>query len=124
MMLRREVPRFRQQIRWPLVGAVSAIVMMATTGLVLAPRLICMDGKSRQDSARMTVDKLAVEMFPAWRAMHSRQSCPQSIADLRFDTIDPWGTRYRMQCGPHRFVAISAGEDKTFGTADDIRSDR
>jgi hypothetical protein len=126
MMLRREVPRFRQHIRWWLVGAVSAVVMTATTGLVLAPRLICVGGPSRVDIARITVDKLAFEMYPSWRAMQPLRICPLSIDAFArgFDNVDPWGTRYRMQCDRHHFVAISAGEDQAFGTADDIRSDR
>jgi len=46
-------------------------------------------------------------------------------------TIDPWGTTYVLACGPtmvpagvHGVWIISAGRDRRFGTADDIRSDR
>jgi hypothetical protein len=126
MMLRREVPRFRLHTRWWVVGAVSASVMTATIALVLGPRLISVSGPSRRETARMTVAKLADEMYPEWLAMQPSRICPPSIDVLErgLDAVDPWGTRYRMECGRHSFVAISAGEDQTFGTADDVRSDR
>ena len=38
------------------------------------------------------------------------------------DIRDPWGTPYAMTCGVASIVVSSAGEDRKFGTSDDIRS--
>ena len=38
--------------------------------------------------------------------------------------FDPWDTEYKLEVKGKRFVVISAGPDKSFGTEDDIRSDK
>lgn len=45
-------------------------------------------------------------------------------ADTAFEIYDPWGTTldYRYVTGDHFPLLISAGPDKTFGTADDINN--
>jgi len=44
--------------------------------------------------------------------------------ELRGETngIDPWGTPYQIDCASDRVRVFSAGPDKTFGTADDLRA--
>lgn len=36
---------------------------------------------------------------------------------------DPWGTTYKVDCGDGEIHVTSAGNDKKFGTPDDIRDD-
>jgi general secretion pathway protein G len=55
--------------------------------------------------------------------------CP-SIQDLvaskkldRQKTEDPWGTTYKVDCSEGEIRVFSAGNDKKFGTPDDIRDD-
>ena len=38
--------------------------------------------------------------------------------------VDPWGTEYKLETKGRRYWVVSAGPDETFGTEDDIRSDR
>ena len=38
--------------------------------------------------------------------------------------VDPWDTEYKLEVKGKRFVVISAGPDQSFGTEDDIRSDK
>ena len=37
---------------------------------------------------------------------------------------DPWGTEYKYERSGKKIVVISAGPDASFGTEDDIRSDK
>jgi len=38
--------------------------------------------------------------------------------------IDPWDTEFKIEVKGKKFVIISAGPDTSFGTEDDIRSDK
>lgn len=38
--------------------------------------------------------------------------------------VDPWDTDYKLEVKGKKFVVISAGPDASFGTEDDIRSDK
>jgi general secretion pathway protein G len=55
--------------------------------------------------------------------------CP-TIQDLvaskkldRQKTEDPWGTTYKVDCSEGEIRVFSAGNDKKFGTPDDVRDD-
>lgn len=59
----------------------------------------------------------------------SADQCP-SIQDLvtskKLDgkkIDDPWGSPYKIDCSQGEIHGISAGNDKKFGTADDLRDD-
>ena len=59
----------------------------------------------------------------------SADQCP-SIQDLvtskKLDgkkTEDPWGTTFKIECPDGEIHAISAGNNKKFGDADDLRDD-
>lgn len=88
--------------------------------------------RSKQQLAKVTVDKLANEHFPRW-SLSSGTPCPQDIGELAklggIEDHDPWGTPYKLQCGtvpagtPKGGIAVSsAGPDKAHDTADDIVS--
>ncbi len=38
-------------------------------------------------------------------------------------TEDPWNVTYKIDCGEGEIHAVSAGNDRKFGTQDDIRDD-
>lgn len=80
-----------------------------------------------------TTKKLAFEAYPQWAAAHPASECPPTIdALLEFvdmkDMLDPWGTPYKMMCGPtlpagvRGFAIESWGPDKKDNTQDDLRS--
>jgi general secretion pathway protein G len=59
----------------------------------------------------------------------SADQCP-TIQDLvtskKLDgkrTEDPWNVTYKIDCGEGEIHAVSAGNDRKFGTQDDIRDD-
>jgi hypothetical protein len=61
---------------------------------------------------------------------HGSEECPTpdgmqrgGFLSSRSNTEDPWGTPYRIVCGPDSAIAISAGRDRTFDTSDDLLSD-
>jgi general secretion pathway protein G len=55
--------------------------------------------------------------------------CPQItdlVASKKLDakkTEDPWGTTFKVDCSDGDIHVISAGNDKKFGTPDDVRDD-
>ncbi len=112
--------------------ALGLVVASALGELVLRPRPRgCIYSESKTDIAHATVKKYAYEAFPAWRRVHPDASCPEQLDELNAfmnnkDIRDPWGGAYRHVCVPAkpRLVVVSAGEDGTFGTDDDVWSDR
>jgi general secretion pathway protein G len=112
-----------------IVLAILALVM----GLVVGPRVMKMFGESKGDIAKATVKKYAFEAYPSWAAAHPDKSCPDKLEDLNEfmnnkDIKDPWGTNYKMFCGPtlppgaKGLAVMSAGEDQKEGTNDDLKS--
>jgi hypothetical protein len=58
-----------------------------------------------------------------------RHECPATRDDLvtngyidRESLVDPWGIRIAYRCSDEEVVAMSAGPDRAFDTADDIKS--
>lgn len=78
--------------------------------------------------------------YPMWRRANPEKTCPADIHELgrvvnagaertySRKTYDPWGTDYKIACGPsaaakaNGFGVISAGPDRTLGTEDDFES--
>ena len=89
--------------------------------------------ETKEDIARATVTKYALEAFPSWQETHPAMACPSDLLVLNEwmnnkDIRDPWGTDYRFRCrsvsGVGHLTVRSAGTDQEHGTADDIASDR
>lgn len=89
--------------------------------------------RSASDDEKLQLKKYATEAYPLWVSGHAGKACPDrlsEIADLADDKsgADSWGTSYQMVCGASApaaakgFGVTSAGEDKKFGTPDDIKS--
>lgn len=64
-----------------------------------------------------------------YQVMHGG-ACPKDVQGLREEVLpdakskDPWGTGYGLSCpSPGTALARSAGPDRRFDTADDVRSD-
>jgi hypothetical protein len=62
---------------------------------------------------------------------HGSEECPtpdemqrDGFLSSRSNTVDLWGTPYRIVCAPDAAIAISAGRDRTFDTSDDVKSDQ
>jgi prepilin-type N-terminal cleavage/methylation domain-containing protein len=110
-----------------IVLAILALVM----GLVIGPKVLDNYRDSQRRVARLAVHKLADEDYPMWSVAHASTPCPDGLAELSSterDLTDPWGTSYKMYCGPTApaptvaFGAASFGQDLREGTVDDIRS--
>lgn len=115
-----------------IVIAILGLVM----GLVVVPRVMGMFGESKEKIAKLAVDQYAFKDGPQWQ-VSSGKDCPdklltiaQHIGKSEADTIDPWGSPYKMFCGKGNvpagaqggFAVMSFGEDKKEGTEDDIKS--
>lgn len=51
---------------------------------------------------------------------------PDLVTSKKLDgkrTEDPWNTTYKLECTEGEIHAVSAGNDRKFGTPDDIRDD-
>jgi len=92
-------------------GATTAILLVAPLlgGLLIGPQLMRSTRAMRVDVARAEITHLD---HLGW--------C-HALRVARHGLRDPWGTPYRFvrTCG-HHVVAISAGADRRFGTADDV----
>ena len=119
-----------------IAGSLIAAALTLTTGLALSrPR----PATAGQDASRQVM-RLAFESFPRWRVEHPEARCPERLGQLveldRADhidqrSLDPWGHAFQYTCDPRLLRTkspgieiTSAGEDGTFGTRDDVRSDR
>ncbi|MGN6103913.1 MAG: prepilin-type N-terminal cleavage/methylation domain-containing protein [Kofleriaceae bacterium] len=128
---RRRRERGLTMLEIMIVIAILGLVM----GLVVVPRVMDMFSKSKEDIAKLAIDKFAFEAYPQWSLANSQTPCPADLMAVAAhmgktekDTIDPWGTQYKMFCGQNvpagakGFAVMSAGPDKQEGTADDIKS--
>jgi hypothetical protein len=127
-------PTYRRDQLWGRArrGIHPAIVLGACAGAlvaivtVAAPRTFGSFNESRQTRAQDTVTNLVYNCFPRWRDRHA--GCPHRLSELLPDVrVDPWGHAMHFTCDPRlglgaHFAVISAGEDGTFGTADDIEA--
>ncbi len=116
-----------------IVIAILGLVM----GLVIVPKVMGMFGKSQKNLAKLAADKFAFEAYPQWAMAHNDKPCPASLLEVaqnmgksEEDTKDPWGTPFKMFCGPGNLPAgvkngiavLSFGEDRVENTPDDIKS--
>jgi hypothetical protein len=107
------------------VGAVAGGLLMAISFLALAPCWSCkVDGvRTTQTSAREL--RRAAEQ---WRAIHASYECP-TTETLRVDKAidsaskltDSWDNAFRIICEDDETTVVTAGPDRKWGTADDIR---
>jgi len=111
-----------------IVLAILALVM----GLLVGPRVMKLFAESKEDIARLTVQKFVNEAYPMWQR-NASDPCPKSLEDLspymdKKDTKDPWNNPYKMYCGQNlppgaKGIAVSSsGADGKDGTEDDIKS--
>ena len=129
---RRRAERGLTLLEIMIVIAILGLVM----GLVVVPRVMGMFGKSKNDIAKLAVDKFAFEAYPQWSLANTDKPCPpdlltiaQHMGKSEKDTKDPWDTPFKMFCGANLptgvkggIAVMSFGEDKTENTADDIKS--
>jgi general secretion pathway protein G len=116
-----------------IVIAILGLVM----GLVVVPKVMDMFASSKEKIAKLAVDNYAFDYYNKWSLAHQDKGCPESLVEVaqyvgksEEDTKDPWGTPYKMLCGPGTLppsvksgIAVySFGPDKAEGTPDDIKS--
>lgn len=116
-----------------IVIAILGLVM----GLVVVPKVMGMFGESTEKIAKLAVDKFAFESYPQWSLANSdKGGCPpdlltvaQHVGKSEADTKDPWGTSYKLLCGPNLpagvktgIAVMSFGPDMQEGTPDDVKS--
>jgi general secretion pathway protein G len=117
-----------------IVIAILGLIM----GLVVVPKVMDMFSSSREQIAKLAVNKWAFETAPQWQASNPGKGCPENMQTLaqfvgkgQSDLEDPWGSPYEMLCkgrdtmppdANSSFAVLSYGPDKKKGTEDDIVS--
>jgi len=121
----RNIQRGMTLLEIMIVLAIIALVM----GLLVGPKVMEHFHTSERKIATLAVHQLADEDYPMWAVAHPSEPCPRGVAELSGNTTtDPWGSTYKLHCGPTApqpdlaFGASSFGEDRREATADDIRS--
>jgi general secretion pathway protein G len=117
--------RFHRGITVVELAALLALVAVVLGGVLLVVRPGLEADKT--DAAMrdaMQIREAALE----WQHEQSALGCPtlsQLLHDKRLTrdarTDDPWGSRFRIECGSADVVVSSPGRDGKPGTADDIR---
>jgi prepilin-type N-terminal cleavage/methylation domain-containing protein len=112
-----------------IVLAIIAVVM----GFLVGPMVMEYWNRSKVDSTKLIVRKLANESYAQW-ALATGKSCPQNLKELEKytnsgSTKDAWGNSLTMLCGENApeavttgFAVLSMGPDGKADTDDDIRS--
>jgi hypothetical protein len=121
----RRTRKFRRGVLI-VAGCVAAMPVLA---FMCMPRFG--DDNPPRAHATWQVNTLANEDFPRWQKLHPDERCPPRLSELDdISVLDPWGQALQYTCDPRLLRAASpgiaitsAGEDGTFGTADDIGSD-
>jgi len=118
-----------------IVIAILGLIM----GLVVVPKVMDLFASSKENIAKLAVDKFAFEAAPQWQATNPSKGCPESLLTIaqfvgksQQDTEDPWGSPLEMYCKGrdtmppeaqgNSFGVLSYGPDKKKGTEDDIMS--
>lgn len=110
-----------------------AIVLVLVGGLGCKSREMRAFSHSDVDIAGLAARKFATEAYPLWQQNHPGKTCPATLDELNEwadskDGKDPWGSPFKMLCGPDAptgskgFGVLSFGEDMKEGTPDDIKS--
>ncbi|MCE9579071.1 MAG: hypothetical protein K8W52_38470 [Deltaproteobacteria bacterium] len=108
------------------IAVVTATVIGA--GVIVATRKSACGCGSKPRSASFDIAKYAWDALPNWRADTGRL-CPPDLSALNVyrnndDVRDPWGRPYAFLClvtsGRAVGFVASAGEDREFGTDDDL----
>jgi hypothetical protein len=95
-------------------------------GLLIVNAGTCrLDGRVTAAKRRISNVEQAVGQY-----LIENDRCPKTMDVLvaekylpKQGLVDPWGTRIAVFCAGEDLQVTSAGRDRTFGTADDIKSD-
>jgi general secretion pathway protein G len=106
---------------------VVAIMAVISGGVTLVAFPLYKEARIKSAVVGCQAVKQAAELFQNLDGVADQ--CP-TIQDLvnsrKIDgkkTDDPWGVTYKVDCSEGEIRAISAGNDRKFGTQDDIRDD-
>jgi general secretion pathway protein G len=109
---------------WLLIYTFAAVCTLLAVGLWVAtvPRLV----SSRVDQARTDAQSIrgATEMY---LAENPRAACPtvetlvrERILSSRYRTLDPWESKFAIECDGEDVEVVSPGPDRRLGTVDDV----
>lgn len=123
------------QRRWLIVRLVVWNIVFWSFGVLLAfafqrPYAYRGCNGSHETTSLLRAQQF-VEAHTEW-SLNNDATCPANLRELTKymnskDTADAWGNPLLIVCGPEApegvpFGVTSAGQDKTFGTLDDIKS--
>lgn len=127
----------RRHSRRRVVATVLVGVSLAACGASTPPAQTAFVETARADvlqiraAARRWIDAHVTEPLEVAGEHPSADYCPTIAALKKAQLVapgvaekDPWGRRYRIECGLGLYVVVSKGPDGVLGTQDDVRSDR
>lgn len=111
------------------------VIALLTTGVAVGALKMLRDAederaKTTEDQQAKTDAAALAAATEAFTIGHRSQECPtpeqlkrDGFLSSRSKSEDPWGTPYRILCEPDSATAHSAGRDRIFETADDVKPD-
>jgi general secretion pathway protein G len=125
--LRRMARRGARGVTLVEVLIVVAIMAVISGGVTLVAFPLYKESRIKIAAQGCMTVRQAAELYQNLEG--SADVCP-TIQDLvtskKLDgkrTEDPWNVTYKIDCGEGEIHAVSAGNDRKFGTQDDIRDD-
>ena len=104
---------------------VVAIITLVSAGVALAAFKFWGPARNKTAATNARAVRGAVK---TWWLEHDASACPsvkQLVDDQILDKdnarLDPWGRPWRIECADNDVTIYSDGDDRTAGTADDIR---
>jgi general secretion pathway protein G len=125
--------RCRDRSGFTLIEVLLVVAILGILAGVVVVNFAGKGEKARIAAARTTIAAVCTALdayevdtgkFPsALTALRDNDGSPNwSGPYVKSDPVDPWGTVLNYTVGENSYKVISAGPDKSFGTADDLTS--
>ena len=112
-----------RSVRRPRHVRAVPIVLGCVTGIAMFFVVIAILGDRGEADAAKRAKYLTTDLLQMWKQQTGE--CRLPTLEFPDQAHDPWGREVRFVCDatePSRRAVISAGEDRAFGTGDDIAS--
>lgn len=121
----RRLRRHRRREGMTLVEIMIVVIIMAMIATAVGMSVIPAITKARRDAAKTNAATLRSGV--ALYRVQGGDGCPSMDDLLEADVIDsattpedPWGEDFLIECEGTQIAVYSAGQDRTFGTEDDV----
>jgi hypothetical protein len=113
-MLNRQAIVPRMRFLWIALATAGALTIALVGGLIVGPHFVHRHHRYASNVAVARHDIASLDLANYWRWHNASHLHAPRV-------LDPWGTPYRMTPSGQGYAITSAGPDRVFGTADDVR---